>query len=99
MADLDHALVLLSVGWVHLKGSAWDGLSISGGRHILVLPDRNLKNEMDTWLHETLHQTLPDLSEREVVRVAKDLATVMWAAGYRRSASTKRKGRKRLPSR
>lgn len=44
---------------------------------------RNDQNTLDSLIHETLHQSLPKLSEREVVRVADDIACVLWHSGAR----------------
>lgn len=41
--------------------------------------------ELDTWVHETLHASLPDATEEDVARIARDVALVLWQAGYRRA--------------
>lgn len=39
---------------------------------------------LDTLIHEMLHASLgPDATERQVRRVATELARVLWRAGYR----------------
>lgn len=51
---------------------------------IIVTPSRESEDRLDTFVHEVLHASLPEMSEAEVVRVAKDIAGVLWKAGYRR---------------
>lgn len=48
---------------------------------------------MDTYIHESLHIAQPELSEEAVVRVAAELADVMWRVGYRRVILPKRGAR------
>lgn len=82
MADKDFR-VQLSVGscWVMIQDFA--GLAVQG-RSIVVPPNGvHTKDYMDTLIHETAHMTLPDLSEAEIVRVAGDIAEVLWRRGYR----------------
>ena len=51
---------------------------------IVVTPGQSGVFELDTFLHEALHMSRPDLSESEVSRIAGDLSKVAWAVGYRR---------------
>lgn len=51
---------------------------------VYVEPCRETKDRLNTFCHETLHTALPDMTEKEVDRVAGDLAEVLWRAGYRR---------------
>jgi hypothetical protein len=75
--------VSLSTGpaWVfveELQGLATDG------RSIFIAPKHcPTKNYMDTVVHETLHLSLPGLSEEEVARIAGDITEVLWKRGYR----------------
>ena len=51
---------------------------------IVILPKLPKSREyLNTVLHETLHATLPKISEKEVVRIAHDLTMVLWQIGYR----------------
>jgi hypothetical protein len=42
------------------------------------------REELDTWVHECLHRSMSKASEALVTRVAGDVSTVLWKAGYRR---------------
>lgn len=50
---------------------------------IVVSPSANTLDRLDTFIHEALHAASPKLTEREVRRIAGDLAAVLWRAGYR----------------
>lgn len=42
-------------------------------------------DELDTFIHEALHATRPELDEDAVVTTATDIARLLWKIGYRRS--------------
>lgn len=63
------------------------GVTIGNKGHeqvVVVEPSAETRERLDTLVHETLHASKPWMSEKEVVRVAGDLAKVLWRAGYRR---------------
>lgn len=64
------------------------GITVGNKGHervVVVPPCGETKDRLDTLIHETLHASKPSLSEAEVVRLAGDIAKVLWRAGYRRS--------------
>lgn len=68
-----------------LKREKADGMQI--GNDIFIDPRLEIKNHLETLVHETLHVALPDLSEKEVCRVSKIISKVLWSQNYRRLAS------------
>ena len=83
----DFDLVLSTRKWQFIL-TAVEGLTASKAAGyagmVCVAPSRESLNRLDTIVHETLHASLPGLSEAEVSRVAGDVAKVLWKAGYRR---------------
>lgn len=92
--DKNHSdfTIRLSVGLIEVVQEPFAGLATSGETLIIDAykrPDRQRgwskrKNELDSWVHETIHKSRPDLSEAEVAKLARDITRVMWRAGYRR---------------
>jgi hypothetical protein len=80
----------LSVGPVSVAQGAVLGMVIQGTT-IVITPGQRGMDEMDTFIHETLHVTKPRLTEEEVHRMAGDIARVLWASGYRRKKIVRRK--------
>lgn len=76
--------VKLSTGWWTLIMEPIHGWTSPSQRVIIVTPCKETKERLDTLIHETLHASKWGMSEDEVRRVAKDVATVLWRAGYRR---------------
>lgn len=46
---------------------------------------------LENYLHELYHLIRPDADDKEVTRVTKDLATVLWKRGYRLTKSKKKR--------
>lgn len=65
-----------------LRREKADGMQI--GNEILIDPRLGSKEYADTVIHESLHIALPDLSEKEVCRVAGVITRVLWQEGYRK---------------
>ena len=51
---------------------------------IEIDPRQTAKEYLDTLIHEMLHHELPELSEREVERLANTFSHVIWKHNYRR---------------
>ncbi len=83
VANASDFFVVLSTGkWAFIV-EPLVGVTISGSA-VVIPPSRETRDRLDTWCHETLHTSLPAMSEAEVSRVAGDLSKVLWKAGYRR---------------
>jgi hypothetical protein len=52
---------------------------------IVIEPSRESRERLDTFVHETIHAAARSMPEAEVARIAKDIAAVLWKAGYRRN--------------
>lgn len=81
-AAKDFAVALSSGKWIFvvepIQGAALNG------QVVVITPSKESRERLDTFSHETLHTSLPSLSEAEVCRVAGDISRVLWKAGYRR---------------
>ena len=42
------------------------------------------RGELDTWIHEILHQIRPKLSEKSVASIAGNITDLLWRVGYRK---------------
>jgi hypothetical protein len=60
------------------------GVMLPHAPSVVIDPRHHGADEMDTWIHETLHVSINKMTEAEVRRVAADITTVLWKAGYRR---------------
>lgn len=40
--------------------------------------------ELETWIHELLHQLKPKMSEKDVASLARNIKSLLWRAGYRK---------------
>ena len=76
---------------IHLSTGLWalHTTPVSGltcyGQTIYIDPNFDTERDLiDTVIHEALHASRKDLSERAVSRLAGDVSTVMWSLGYRR---------------
>jgi len=67
------------------------GMTSKGENFIWVVGSVFGKEELDTWIHETVHTALPNASEEQVVRIANDIAEVLWKVGYRRQLKKPKK--------
>lgn len=76
--------VRLSNGVVQYIQEYYKGLTLSYSPTVIIYHGQKGADEMDTWIHETLHISLPKASEAEVRRIAGDVTRVLWMAGYRR---------------
>lgn len=78
--------VRLSKGWVRVLRSTESCKGFHCGMPVIVIHSkrhRSAADLLDTYVHEALHASCPDLSEKEVQRVAGDITRVLWKAGYR----------------
>lgn len=41
--------------------------------------------ELETYIHEPLHACFPDCKEEAITEAAEDIASFLWALGYRRT--------------
>lgn len=76
--------VRLSNGLWEIYSKPFKGLTVKG--KIIVLNDgcrTDTKDYMDTVIHETIHASRGDLSEKEVSTLAGDIIEVLWAMGCR----------------
>lgn len=60
-----------------------DGLTMGDGR-VFIDPRQSGINELDTIVHELLHDTFPHLSEEAVAVAAGVIARSMWRDKWRR---------------
>ena len=72
------------VKWVKLgRQRAWGQATIGEGL-IEIDPRLGAKRQLEVLCHEQVHLTFPELSEAQVDRAGKDLASVLWDQNYRR---------------
>ena len=81
-AAKDFAIVLSTGSWAFVL-EPLQGVTLNGPA-VVIPPSRESRDRLDTFIHETLHVSLPSMSEAEVERVAGDVSKVLWKAGYRR---------------
>ena len=67
------------------REKAW-GLATCDPSHPLVEIDTRLSpaRELEVAVHESLHIAMPSLGEKEIDRVGKAVARVLWKINYRR---------------
>ncbi len=92
-------IVKLSGGRYTLVQDELLGMTSKGHPFIWVTGAIDGKEELDTWIHETVHTSLPNASEEQVVRIANDIAEVLWKVGYRRQLKKPKKRRAAKPRR
>lgn len=76
--------VLLSTGLWEVYSKPFKGITVYG--NTIVINDghrRCTKDYMDTVVHETIHASRKDLTEKEVTTLAEDITEVLWAMGCR----------------
>lgn len=82
----------LSTGtWLVIVETDCKGVALAGKSIVIYQTDDQSKDYADTVIHETLHTSLPKLSEAEIDRVAGDITEVLWKRGYRLPKQKKRK--------
>jgi len=84
-------IVKLSGGRYTLCQEDLLGMTSKGENFIWVVGSIDGKEELDTWIHETVHTALPNASEEQVIRIANDIAEVLWKVGYRRQLKIPKK--------
>ena len=89
MANKLYFDIRLSTGPWSVWFGRFAGIACSGANCIVVCPGKENIDRLDTFVHETLHASCPKLSEQEVIRIAGDVAGVLWAAGYRKPSQQK----------
>jgi hypothetical protein len=67
------------------REQAW-GIATFDPSNPLVEIDTRLSpaRELETCVHESLHHALPEMGEKEIDRVGKAVARVLWKINYRR---------------
>jgi hypothetical protein len=60
------------------------GLAYQDGFEIEIDPRQVSKEYLNTLIHEMLHCFLPDLSERDITRMADIMTDKIWARRFRR---------------
>ena len=60
------------------------GLAYQEGFEIEIDPRQFSKEYLNTLIHEMLHCFLPDLSERNIIRMAGLMTNAIWARRFRR---------------
>lgn len=74
----------LSTGpWQVIVDTDCKGATIAGQSLVIYQKDTQSRDYADTVIHETLHASLPKMSEDEVERIAGDITEVLWKRGYR----------------
>lgn len=83
--------VQLSTGPWHLDTDYFVGMTCYEPT-IFIDPERSKSqiDYLDTCIHEAIHASRNDLSEQAVVRLASDIATVLWALGFRQKRKSTR---------
>jgi hypothetical protein len=76
--------VRLSTGKWRVVLRPCEGLTIYDQTIVINTPREN-EERLDTIVHEALHASNYKLTEAEVTRMANDISSVLWKAGYRRS--------------
>jgi len=69
-----------------IYASEFDGFVTNGGkeRTIFINDLRGPRTVLDTGIHEALHASEPRMTEKRVVRIAKNVRNLLWKMGYRR---------------
>ncbi len=81
----------LSTGtWLVIVETDCKGIALPGQSIVIYQKDTQSRDYADTVIHETLHASLPKMSEQEVARIANDITEVMWKRGYRLPKPPKR---------
>ena len=75
--------VLLSTGLWEIYSKPFKGLTVTEKTIVLNSARRDTKDYMDTVVHETIHASRKDLTEKEVTTLAGDITEVLGASGYR----------------
>jgi hypothetical protein len=60
------------------------GMTTEGIPEIIIDPRQSSKERLDTTVHEALHQADPTMAERDVARIARLVARVLWRDKWRR---------------
>ena len=77
-------VIELSCGPVTFVQEGHKGVMLPHAPSVVIDNRHHGADELDTWIHETLHIALPKAGEAEVARISGDIARVLWRAGYRR---------------
>lgn len=65
------------------REKAWGQATIGEGL-IEIDPRLGAKRQLEVLCHEQVHLTFPEMSEAQVDRAGKDLASVLWDQNYRK---------------
>lgn len=86
--------------WANLSTGKWAiiiesyrGLTLQSKSIIVPKADFTSKDYLDSFVHEALHASLQNMTEKEVVRVSHDIVEVLWKRGYRLPVIRKKKKR------
>jgi TPP-dependent 2-oxoacid decarboxylase len=81
-------ILKLSRGEVHILENC-AGSYAENCKIITIAPHNHNMDEMDTFIHEALHYSMPTLPEKKVELIAGDITKILWEAGYRRGKYVK----------
>lgn len=59
------------------------GLMVPGVPCIVVDPRQTQRSRLATMIHEAVHHAAPDMSEKDVARMARLVRNVLWQDGWR----------------
>ena len=66
------------------KERAWGQATVDTRSPLIEIDPRlGAKRALETLCHEQLHISLPDLSEREIDRLGKEVSETLWKQNYR----------------
>jgi len=77
--------------WAELSTGQWavivednaKGFTMPHKAIVIRQRDYASRDYLDTCVHESSHASRPDLSEKEVAKLAADITEVLWKRGYR----------------
>lgn len=77
--------------WANLSTGEWavivqddcKGFTMSHKSIVIRQRDYHTKDYCGTCIHETIHASRPDLTEKEVETLERDIVEVIWKRGYR----------------
>jgi hypothetical protein len=77
--------VNLSTGVWEIYTKPFNGLTCYKQTMVIDASEKKgTKDYLDSLVHEAIHASRKDFTEAEVIRLAKDITTVLWSLGIRR---------------
>jgi len=81
------------------KEQAWGMATCDPARPLIEIDPRlSPRRELEVLCHEQLHISLPDLSEKQIDRLGKEMSRTLWDQNYRRVLLGKHKTPVRISS-